>query len=525
MKSKKEKIKISKKLVFSILVGIGILCLILALMFFNRGKIDFQEKFKHGESYYIFYKDGTCKRATAKGEQDGICTYIIDGDDLKVTTKEKILGSEIETVMSFQIIDKNNIKHYMTAIAGVEFKEATYGNVWSSNGKEITVTDEVKEDKTETKKAYIDKTYDILKLNNGKSAKITFKNNGLCTVDFSSFNNRQKTRDYMQVSYVDGLCSYKTSDDKNFVVSYTGELEVSYNFYHSYYKKMQKQVIDKTYTMRTAELTFDDDYSSFNLTNGKFTGQTGEVFYYYYQVNSSDINTDKTTDFNKNDDANSNNVSNNTSKPNNNTSKPNGNEGTNSNKNDLDNNNSTDNKNNNVDNNKDNNDKPMISEEEKAKKALEQVDINIKIDEDKYIMQVINSDNHVGYYTATVNGKVYSDFFTKKLEIEKNGHNVVNILLKDKYGNSKTFVKEFTFTALEPKITIFKDGQNNGRCVFKAYDNSGVNYNYSLTCTIDGAKEPDNCRYGFYVSPGNHKFVFTNKYGVSTTIEKVCKYN
>ena len=43
-------------------------------------------------------------------------------------------------------------------------------------------------------------------------------------------------------------------------------------------------------------------------------------FYYYYQVNSSDINTDKTTDSNKNDDANSNNVSNNTSKPNNNTS-------------------------------------------------------------------------------------------------------------------------------------------------------------------------------------------------------------
>ncbi len=513
--SKINKLANKKKIIIISLLFCVFILIIIGIIL-NKAPITYDKEYIYDDSYYIFYKNGTCERATSSGKFDGTCTYEIKDKDIIVTSIQQYLGTDIDTVMSFHIKDKKTLEHYMTSILGNKFN-GDYGNIWSINGKLKNKDNDSKNEQienTKEDKPYYQK-YDLIKLNNGSSATITFYSNNICTIDFSAFNNRQYTTNYMQAAYSNGTCKYTTTNDKDFAIEYDGILEITYHWYHDYYKQMQTTTMGSMYTMKRAEITFNDNYSSFTFNNGKFTGQTGEIYYYYFATNDSE-------EVSENENVNDDPLVNDT--PNNNSS-----------------NNSSNNGGNNNNNENESLQPPEKSDKEKSKEELDKIYVELKAENSGLYYNVMIYGSDASYsekltnngraekYKIMINDQEYESeavgygpILSKRFET-KVGENCFNITIEDTHQNQKSITKCYTFNPIEPKIKVRKDSQrmSDGYCAMDIRDTTDIYYNTQFDkCLIDGVES--DCRYSVYVSPGIHTFKIFNKFGQSSETQYEC---
>lgn len=126
------------------------------------------------------------------------------------------------------------------------------------------------------KKAYY-KGYYLAGNNSVGKAKIEFSKNNKCIMDFSEFlqtvNMGGGSR--MYITYNDGSCTYTTDEnEKNFIIHYDGTVDIKIDnttmSTGTYFVQSDNQEI---------KISFNDDYSRFELTNGQFEMVNHALFF------------------------------------------------------------------------------------------------------------------------------------------------------------------------------------------------------------------------------------------------------
>lgn len=371
----------------------------------------------------------------------------------------------------------------------------------------------------EEKKEY-HKQYNLLSLNNGKKATITFKKDGICDVDFSDFTNNNKKDLY--IIYNKGNCTYTTTNDKDLTIKYEGTFDFYTTWYDSYTKKMKKHIINSAAVMPNAKITFNDDYTSFEYKNGKWDGQTGEVFYYYFKEDT--VKNDENT--NSNNSSNSNNSNSTTNNNNSNSSNNTNNNVSNNNSTNSNNSSNSSTSNNNNNNNKEEDLKKQEEQriQNEYKEALESANLNISVNGYEYTVK-LDVESYYGPYKVKINGNSYdvnSSMRLIKTKFTKVGELCFETSITNKYGHVKNINKCISAPTL-PDFTVDLDSHDmNGRWnanIWRKDNNSRIN-SKDITCLLDGNEVE--CSYSFKMTAGNHKIEIVDILGQRKEYFKEC---
>ena len=321
-----------KKNKIFLLVAGGIMALIFSLIFtfFKRDIIIYNERYvsSSNDLWVEFYKDGTCNRNIASD----YCNYKIEKDMITLEETQTVYGTTIKLEMKFRIIDKENLEHIHTCFpdysdAHPDFNcNSKEGNLeklgqsvkYSVNNKYTKQEEQEKQsvdNEKEEYRKYFNKTYVLVKSNDGKTGTIKFLGNNKCEIDMRSLDRIVNIGPVGKPSYVnvkynnDGVCSYNIKDDFNVVVKYNG----TYNITMPQVPQLsQKNVYVFQNPIQEMEITFNEDFESFNITNGNFKMSNYAVYFTdFVSENNTDDDKNNTTENLEQENSNNSNNSNN----------------------------------------------------------------------------------------------------------------------------------------------------------------------------------------------------------------------
>ena len=125
------------------------------------------------------------------------------------------------------------------------------------------------------KKGYY-KAYYLAGNDNVGKASIEFKKNNKCIMNFNDFKKTINLggNTSLYVTYSDGICTYTTDNEKDFIVHYDGTF---------YVINGMNYIVNNAYVLQSdnqdIKLSFNDDYSKFTVNNGQFEIENHALFF------------------------------------------------------------------------------------------------------------------------------------------------------------------------------------------------------------------------------------------------------
>lgn len=234
-------------------------------------------------SYITFFSDNSCTTSMFPVEK---CMYELTDNDMLAVSMDLILEDGYSTSVSsliemyFEIIDKKTINCYSSK-SGFDKESLVDGNLV---GRFTTDYLSVKNQNNEKPEQW-HKTYNLAGPNDNPYATIKLSKGNKCEIDFS---NAEKTinlgyTDYMHIMYNDGDCSYKQTNDLDFIITYNGTFNIIHpvsqlSTYGNYVFQTQNQRLKITFK--------DTTYNSFNIINGEWDYENHAI---YLKPNDKDL--------------------------------------------------------------------------------------------------------------------------------------------------------------------------------------------------------------------------------------------